>query len=204
MRFFIALEIPNEHIAEFQAIQEGLHTLIPQAKLTVVDKIHLTLAFIGDQSDELKDKLIDLIKKATGGIPPFEITPAFIDGFPTLHNPHVLWVGVKGDTDKLFLVAERIKDELSYLNLPRDERRFTPHISIAKLNNDFHISRNLEEALEKIASNNFQPIKISAIKLFESTPDGGLHKHNTLAEIPLETKMEDQNQAAQKEEAQLQ
>ncbi|MBI2019618.1 RNA 2',3'-cyclic phosphodiesterase [Candidatus Daviesbacteria bacterium] len=185
MRFFIALEIPNENKPEFQAIQQKLSILIPQARRMDTEKIHLTLAFIGEQPDELKDKLIQVIQNAVKEISPFEITPAYIDGFPTLHNPRVLWVGVKGDIDKLFLVAERIKDELSYLNLPVDERRFTPHISIAKLNNNFQIDRELEEKLEKIATDNFAPIKISSIKLFESAPDGGLHKHNTLAEVSL-------------------
>lgn len=185
MRFFIALEIPEENKEEFQTIQQHLHTLIPQAKLTNLDKVHLTLAFIGEQPEEFKDKLIDVIKKAAFQILPFEITPAYIDGFPSLHEPHVLWVGVKGNIDKLFLIAERIKDELEYLHLPINERRFVPHISIAKLNNGFRVDRNLEENLEKIATDNFNPIKITCIKLFESAPDGGLHKHNTLAEVRL-------------------
>lgn len=46
MRFFIALEIPSENKLQFQAIQNSLRTLIPQARLTAVDKIHLTLAEI--------------------------------------------------------------------------------------------------------------------------------------------------------------
>ncbi len=185
MRFFIALEVPNENKPQFQAIQASLHTLIPQSKLTNLDKIHLTLAFIGEQPDDFKDKLIDVIKKAIFQIPPFELIPAYIDGFPSLHHPQVLWIGVKGDIDKLFIVAERIKDELEYLNLPRDERRFTPHISIAKLKSDFEIDRKLEEELEQIATASICPIKVTSIKLFESAPDGSLHKHNTLAEIKL-------------------
>lgn len=185
MRFFIALEIPEENKPQFRSIQAELHTLIPQARLMALEKIHLTLAFIGEQPDDFKDKLIDVIKKAVFQISPFEITPAYIDGFPTLHTSHVLWIGVKGDIDKLFIIAERIKDELSYLNLPVDERRFTPHISVAKLNSGFAVDRNLEEDLEKIASDSFQPVKVSSIKLFESIPDGSLHKHNTLAEIKL-------------------
>lgn len=185
MRFFIALEIPEENKEQFQAIQNSLQTLIPQARFTDKNKIHLTLAFIGEQPDDFKQKLIDVIKKAAFQIPPFEITPAYIDGFPSIHKPYVLWVGVKGDIDKLFIIAERIRDQLEYLHLPVDERRFTPHISIAKLNNNFQVDRSLEENLEKIAAVSLDPIKVAAIKLFESVPDGGLHKHNTLAEIKL-------------------
>ena len=185
MRFFIALEIPKQNIPQFQAIQASLHTLIPQARLTALDKIHLTLAFLGEQPEKLKDQLISIIQYASTQIPSFEVTPAYIDGFPTIHHPQVLWVGVKGDVDKLFLIHERLKDGLKNLNLPADERRFVPHISIAKLNSHFQIDINLERRLEEIMVENFEPIQISSIKLFESIPTEGLHKHNTLAEIKL-------------------
>lgn len=185
MRFFIALEIPKDNLAQFQAIQKNLRTLIPQARLTALDKIHLTLAFIGEQPDQLKDQLIEIIKKTSRGIPAFEVTPAYIDGFPTIHKPQVLWVGVKGDIDKVLLIRERIKDELASLHLPADERRFVPHITIAKFNNHFQIDRNLEVSLEKMMAIYFDPIQITSIKLFESEPNEGLHKHNTLAEVKL-------------------
>ena len=185
MRFFIALEIPGENLAQFKAIQVSLHTLIPQARLTENDKIHLTLAFVGEQPDGLKDKLIAVIKKSALDIPAFEVTPAYIDGFPNIHHPEVLWVGVKGDIDKILIIHERIKDGLESLRLPIDERRFIPHISIAKLKNPFLVDRALEGSLEKTMAVNFDPIQISSIKLFESIPSEGFHKHNTLAEIKL-------------------
>lgn len=185
MRFFIALEIPDENIAQFQSIQQSLNTLIPQAKFTALDKIHLTLAFIGEQDDLLKDKLSRLIQSAVSQIAPFEVTPAYLDGFPNLHHPQVLWVGVKGEIDKIFMIHERIKDGLKELNLPVDERRFIPHISIAKLNNNLEIEGRLEVDLERIMAIDLQPILISSIKLIESIPQEHFHTHNTLAEIHL-------------------
>ncbi len=185
MRFFIALEIPEDRRSQFQAIQRSLHTLIPQARLTALDKIHLTLAFLGEQSELLKNQLISLIKDISTQIPSFEVTPAYIDGFPSIHQPSVLWIGVKGDVDKLFLIHERIEDGLLNLNLPADERRFVPHISIAKLSNHFQLDINLERNLEKIMVESFEPIQISSIKLFESVPFKGFHQHRTLAQIAL-------------------
>src|SRR3989344_1189681 len=110
MRFFIALEIPSKNLLQFQAIQSKLHTLIPQSRMTNLDKIHLTLAFLGEQPEQLQDQLAEIIQKAAENIPCFEVTPAYIDGFPNLHHPQVLWVGVKGDIDKILLIRERIKD----------------------------------------------------------------------------------------------
>lgn len=185
MRFFIALEIPSENLAQFQSIQRTLHTLIPQARLTSSDKIHLTLAFVGEYPEELKSDLIKVITNAAQGIPAFQVTPAYIDGFPNIHHPQVLWIGVKGDIDKILQIRERIKDGLGTLHLPVDERRFIPHISIAKFNNNFQVDRNLEVELEKIMTVSFDHIIITSIKLFESLPTDGLHHHHTLAEIKL-------------------
>lgn len=189
MRFFIALEIPDENRPQFQAIQNRLHKFLPQAKLTDPEKIHLTLAFIGEQPDNLQHNLTEAITQATLNVPPFEVTPAYIDGFPNLHHPNVLWVGVKGDIDKVLLIREGIKDGLENLHLPVDERRFVPHITIAKFKNDIHIDRDLEVKLEQIMTSpdliGIEPIKITSIKLFESSPREGFHTHNTLAEIHL-------------------
>src|SRR3989344_6744344 len=132
MRYFIALEIPTESQKELEDVQAKLADLIPQARLTDPAKLHLTLAFIGEQSDTLKDSLIDVIRNSVSGIPPFEITPAYIDGFPDIHEPHTILVRVKGDIDKLLLIRERIKDGLQELRLMVDERRFAPHIAIGK------------------------------------------------------------------------
>lgn len=185
MRFFIALEIPSENIPDFQSIQSKLHTLIPQAKITSLDKIHLTLAFLGEQPDELEDKLIQIIQTSTKDISEFEVTPAYIDGFPNIHHPQIFWVGVNGHVDKLLLIRERIKDSLETLTLSVNERRFIPHITIAKLDKPIKVNQNLEEDLQKTMSNSFDPIRISSIKLFESVPNEGFHKHNTLAEVRL-------------------
>lgn len=185
MRFFIALEIPSKNIPQFKSIQDRLSKLIPQARITDLDKIHLTLAFLGEQPYELKDKLVQIIQKAVQGISPFGVTPAYIDGFPNLHSPNILWVGVKGDIDKVLHIREHIKDGLANLHLPIDERRFVPHISIAKFNDQIRVGRNLEVNLEKIMAQAFDPIKITSIKLFESVPNKGFHSHNTLAEVEL-------------------
>ncbi len=185
MRFFIALEIPSDNKLQFQAIQAKLHKLIPQVRVTDFEKIHLTLAFLGEQPDELRNKLTEIITKAAEGVSSFEVTPAYIDGFPNIHHPQVLWVGVKGDIDKVLLIREYIKDGLESLHLPVDERRFVPHITIAKFSNNLKVDQKLEVELEKLVAMPFDPIKITSIKLFESVPEEGFHKHNTLAEIKL-------------------
>lgn len=186
MRYFIALEIPQESRKQLERVQQGLEQIIPGIRLTNNEKLHLTIAFIGEQPDTLKENLVKVMANAASSIPPFSITPAYIDGFPHLHQAHVFWVGVKGDIDKLMVIRERIKDGIISLGLDTEEKRYIPHISVGKINNGFQLQPQQEEKLQEIMLDNFEPIQIISIKLFESIPEEGFHTHNTLAEIPLQ------------------
>ncbi|MBI4036504.1 RNA 2',3'-cyclic phosphodiesterase [Candidatus Daviesbacteria bacterium] len=185
IRFFIALEIPDQSRAQLEEVQQKLKQVIPQLRLTDPEKVHLTVAFVGEQNDNLQPDLVAVIQKATWEIAPFEVTPAYIDGFPNLHHSHTFWVGVKGDIDKLFIIRERVKDGLARLGIPTDERRYIPHIAIAKTAKGFKLKPPQEVELERLMQIPFDPIAISSIKLFASLPEHGFHTHNTLAEIKL-------------------
>src|SRR3989344_3497924 len=183
MRFFIALEIPTSSTKQIEEVQTKLKDLIHEVRTTDSGKLHLTIAFIGEQPDKLEMDLVKVLNEAAKDLPPFQITPAYVDAFPHLHEPKVFWVGVKGDTDKLFILRERTKDGLEKLGLDTDDRRYVPHISIAKIN-EYHLNEVIEEKIENLMLNShFEPINITSVKLFESIPNEGFHTHNTLAEI---------------------
>lgn len=186
MRFFVALEIPEESRQELNTVQNFIREIVPQARLTDNEKLHLTVAFVGQQPARLKESIIEVLRQAVSEIPPFEVIPAYIDGFPNIHHPHTIWVGVKEDIDKLLVIRERVKDGLKKLGINTDERRYVPHIAVAKLKN-FKLNPDQEKRFQdKMLESDFDPIKITSIKLFESIPDEGFHKHNTLAEIKLQ------------------
>ncbi len=184
MRFFIALEIPEESKSELEMVQKKIKELVPNFKPSFPDKLHLTIAFVGNEPDSLKDRLVDLLSSATEGISGFSVTPTYIDGFPHLHLANILWMGIKGDIDKLYIIRHRIKDGLEDLQLSVDERRFVPHIALGKVT-DFSLSGYQEREFEKLELKTYKPIVVNSIKLFESIPNQGFHEHNTLAEIKL-------------------
>lgn len=186
MRFFIALEIPEKSRENLKIVQQSLKNIIPEVRLTDNNELHLTIAFIGEQPDKFIDNFKRVIKAAVSGISPFKIIPAYIDGFPNIHHPYTLWAGIKGDIDKLFVIQERIKDGFVDLGLYMDERRYIPHIALGKVIGNYSLSINQEALLQEIAvKEDFGPIEITSIKLFESIPEADFHRQNTLAEIPL-------------------
>lgn len=192
MRFFIALEIPDESKQELKEVQSQLAEFIPNIRLTNPEKLHLTIAFIGEQPETLKTDLAKLITEAIKDIPPFTVSPGIIDGFPNIHKPNTIWMGVNGQLDYLLVIRERVKDRLTNLGLVTDERRFVPHITLAKANGNIELSENQEQQVQNVSLKHYSPIKIASIKLFESIPvlpagrpQEGFHQHNTLAEVQL-------------------
>ncbi len=123
MRFFIALEIPENSKQELANLQSSIKKIIPQIHLSDIDKLHLTIAFVGEEPDSLRKPLVEVVSKAASGIKPFPVSPAYIDGFPTLHHARVLWIGVKGEIDKLHIIRHKVKDGLEHLQLDTDERK---------------------------------------------------------------------------------
>lgn len=184
MRFFIALDLSRENSRQVQDIQTLLSTQIPQVKLTDSTNLHLTLAYVGEQPDQYKDKITEVIKNSCKGIPPFTVSPSFIDGFPDIHSAQVLWLGLKGEVGNLFVLRERIKDGLIDLRLVVDERRFSPHITIGKLSKT-DISAEVEKRLQDVVNFPFSPIHVNSIKLFQSIAQNGVHTHNILSETKL-------------------
>lgn len=186
MRFFVALEIPEKSCQSLKIVQQKLEEIIPEIRLTDNDELHLTIAFIGEQADSFVDDFKKIIKEAISGISPFQIIPAYVDGFPNIHHPYTLWAGVKGDIDKLFVLQERIKDGLVELGLYMDERRYIPHIALGKVLGNYILSIKQEALLQEMAvKEDFGPVTITSIKLFESIPESGFHRQNTLTEISL-------------------
>ena len=186
MRFFIAIPIPSPDLPCLEDIQKQVQAILPDVGLSPSQKLHLTLAFLGEHPDELQTDLTEALRKACLGIHSFTITPGYIDAFPNIHHPHTFWVGVKGDVDQLIILRERVKDEILKLGLPVDERRFIPHIKIGGMPSR-KISREEEEALQKISFDGLDPIHVGSIRLYNSIPEGTFHRHNTLAEIALQT-----------------
>lgn len=184
MRFFIALDLPEESKSQIQKIQVQIKELIPEIRITDKEKLHLTVAFIGEQKEYLKNRLEEAISDSVKNIHAFTLIPSYLDGFPHLHTAHTLWIGVKGDTDALYILRHHIKDRLLALGLDVDERRYTPHIAIAK-GDKINITPYKEQAIEKIMSAHFTPIQVKSVKLFESIPNHGFHSHNTLIEVHL-------------------
>ncbi|MFC0244865.1 RNA 2',3'-cyclic phosphodiesterase [Falsochrobactrum ovis] len=130
-RLFTALEIPRDAALSLSLLRGGL----PGARWIDVENYHLTLRFIGDVEGHIADEIahaLDRVKR-----PEFMLSLAGVDAFGT-KKPHSIYAGVSASPDLIALQAE-IERICQRLGLPADPRKFTPHVTLARLKSNVRI-----------------------------------------------------------------
>ncbi len=126
-RLFTALEIPRDAAMSLSLLRGGL----PGARWIDVENYHLTLRFIGDVEGHVADEVANALDRVRR--PAFTLTLAGVGAFGG-KKPHSLWAGTSASPDMYALQAE-IERICQRLGLPADPRKFTPHVTLARLRN---------------------------------------------------------------------
>ena len=72
LRLFVAAYPPAEIATAMVAALDDVD--LPPHRLVPVEKVHLTLQFIGDTPPQKLDGVIETVQRATAGMPTFELT----------------------------------------------------------------------------------------------------------------------------------
>ncbi len=126
-RLFVALEIPREAALSLSLLRGGLHG----ARWIDVENYHITLRFIGDVDAPTADELVNALDRIRRSA--FELSLVGMGSFGS-KKPHSLWAGVSASPDLMALQGE-IERLCQRLELRPDPRRFTPHVTLARLRN---------------------------------------------------------------------
>jgi RNA 2',3'-cyclic 3'-phosphodiesterase len=129
MRLFIALDIDDairERIARFV---EGVSTFAPDARWARPESLHVTLKFIGEQPEAA----VEQIKNALATVPasPADIHFRGYGFFPTAKSPRVFWLSLEAGPD-LAALATAIDEKMTSLGIPKEDRAFSPHLTLAR------------------------------------------------------------------------
>lgn len=136
IRSFIAIELPSEVKQELIALEGLLKKRCPQVVRWVDPQgIHITLKFLGDIASDRIDEINMAIDEATQGLNPFRLELQEVGAFPNLNRVNVIWVGAKGELDKLAYLQKQIESNTEQLGFSREERAFTPHLTLGRVRN---------------------------------------------------------------------
>jgi 2'-5' RNA ligase len=176
VRIFIAIDLPptvRERIKECQRVLSAT-----EAKLTMVnaDSAHITLKFIGEVDLSEVEPFISAL--CTIRFPPFEFEVSRI-GVNNPRSPRVIWSNVE-DGGACADLHRQIEEVLTPFGIPRENRPFTPHVTIARVKRP-HPS--LFPVLQQLAGEYLGKGEARSIRLKKSTLLPAGPRYEDLAEV---------------------
>jgi 2'-5' RNA ligase len=140
LRVFIAIELDDAVRVELKRVQKQLQdecrrTLVTKdcVRWVAPQNIHLTLKFFGKVDRAQIPALGGVLEKIAETVAPFELTARGLGCFPNARRPNDVWVGLTGDVERAARLTRRIEDECVALGFARDERGFTPHLTLGRV-----------------------------------------------------------------------
>ena len=188
IRSFIAIELPEAVKTGLQQLQTQL--TLPQysfVKCVAPEGIHLTLKFLGNISSQKMTDITRVMEQASQRVSPFQLQITEVGAFPNVRRPRVLWVGIKGDVDKLVGWQQHLDNGLVPLGFAKEARPFTPHLTLARLRENCSPGDRLQFG-EMIAGSHVEvdyKFTVTSLNLMRSQlfPSGAVYSR--LAEVKL-------------------
>ena len=129
MRIFIGIDLDPEVRTRIERFIEGVEGFAPDARWARPESLHITLKFIGEQPPERVEAITERFRRVESSA--FEIRAAGHGFFPTAKAPRVFWIGIHAGP-QLAELAESIDTATTELGIPREDRPYSPHLTLAR------------------------------------------------------------------------
>ena len=129
MRAFVAVELPEAFAADVAGLARELAEVC-EGRFVPAGNHHLTLAFLGEVDEAEVRRAMTALDEACAGLGPVELEPTGLGTFGR-GRATTLWLGIRR-TEKLDLLAERVRERLAAYCLNYDEKDFLAHVTLAR------------------------------------------------------------------------
>jgi 2'-5' RNA ligase len=189
MRLFIAVDLSGGAKREIEKLLKKLQKKHWKVKWEIPDKLHITLAFLGEirQIGQIR-QIGDLLKSAAAKTQPLVISFKGLGVFPDYLFSKIIWLGLKGDLKSLAALQKEIQGRLIGSGFKLDTKPFVPHITLGRIKRDCRLKQRQEigRQLKAMRELKFQSEwYVDRVTLYQSQclPQGSVYKK--LAEIKL-------------------
>jgi len=133
IRSFIAIDIPEDTREKITAVQELLKRSRAGVRWVRPTSIHLTLKFLGNIHPTQVDEIAAAAAQVVVDEPPISLCPADLGCFPSHRKPRVIWVGLRGEVERLVNIQAGLERALEPLGFAQEGRGFRPHLTIGRV-----------------------------------------------------------------------
>ena len=131
IRCFLGIRLPDELKQEIAKLQFKLKSKYPELALTDADQLHITLFFLGSQSNREVSGAVGRMRKEID-MDGFELTLGELDYFYKKREDSVIYLNIEGEIEKIKNLREKMEECMVDLDYT-PPKRWVAHLTIARL-----------------------------------------------------------------------
>ncbi len=173
-RLFIGLPIDTEMRSALRPAYEFLSGHDHVLKAVSPENYHITVKFLGECDGNVANAIESTFLEipTPGGDIPFTLSG--LGAFPDMKKPTVIWAGLLAEDVLMAQLYKNVERFVSNFSFKEDKRRFTPHLTLARLRSGRKITGDLLKFIEKNGDTLYGASVFTRLTLYSSrpTPDG--------------------------------
>ena len=174
LRLFVGIGFPPALKLQLSLLRSG----VPGAKWVDPGNFHLTLRFIGEADEVVAADIDDALVRLRARRFTLQLAGTGVFG----DRPRSLWVGVERSPE-LVALRDKIEQALIRAGLPPEQRKFAPHVTLARLHNP--ALDQLRGFLAANAQFRADPLPVEGFSLIASFQTKAGSVYEDQAEYPL-------------------
>lgn len=175
-RTFLAIDVGDAIRKRLVSLQETMGQAAPGVKWVEPQNLHLTLHFLGEINERDVLPVCRGVGETCAALPFFSMEVKGVGCFPTPRRPRTVWVGLGEGVDEVKALHAALEEKLLALGCyRREERAYTPHITLGRVKQDE--AADLSDLLRKHAAWQAGAIPVREVLVLSSelTPQGPIY-----------------------------
>ena len=181
-RLFVGLSFSKKFAADLdpwiKKIKKTADKKETELNWTPPDNYHVTLVFLGQTEDSAIETIESKMQTVAARHAPFKLKLRGLDGFPSLMQSRVLYLGVQRSQHILNLQSD-LEQVLQHSDL--HEADFIPHLTIARLRNP----KSCRDLVSPFVHIDLGKQDVCEIVLFSSQVNGNVVSYEKITQVAL-------------------
>lgn len=140
MRLFLAVPLEEPSRAALAAVQERLKAAEADVRWVEPENFHLTVAFLGDQTNGLLPDIEGVTSQVAADAKAFRIRVGGVSFFPKRGPLKTLWVGLLDGADEWRTVTQAAEEAFAPFGVPPGNK-LVPHITLGRVKSEQGMDR---------------------------------------------------------------
>jgi 2'-5' RNA ligase len=177
MRTFIAVDLATDLRGRVAGLQEDLQEKGADVKWVEPENLHISLLFLGEVDEREVYKVCRAVADVGVRRDPFVVRVEGVGCFPNPRRPRVVYAGISDGAEYLIALHAALEPPLLALGCyRREERPFTPHLTLGRVRGE-RTSGELAPVLLRLRDwqGGQQPVREVHVFSSELTPKGPVY-----------------------------